>query len=125
MDKGISSGLKTTFLIHAIIALIFGLLYLLIPETLGKFIDWPTTEPEVFRTIGAAVLAFGASSFWCYRASSWEAVKIVVQTEIVWTVLATLVMLYGLLFANLPAFAWVNTILMGGFAAAFIVFYTK
>jgi hypothetical protein len=33
--------------------------------------------------------------------------------------------LYGLIFAGQPAASWVNVIIMAGFAAAFIYFYSK
>jgi hypothetical protein len=45
--------------------------------------------------------------------------------EIVWTTLGALVMLWGLIFAGLPAFGWVNTVILAGFAAAFSVFYFR
>ena len=124
MNK-ISSGLKTLFLVHFVLGLVFGLLYLLIP---GVFMGWfgvPVTDDVVYRTAGAAVLAFTASSWYCYKAAEWDKVKIVVQAEIVWTVLATLVLLYGLLFAGQPAAEWINTIIMAGFAVAFIYYYSK
>ena len=124
MNK-ISSGLRTLFLVHFVFGLVFGLAFLLIP---GIFMGWlgvsvPDIEP--YRMIGAAVLAFTASSWYCYKAAEWDKVKIVVQAEIVWTVLATLVNLYGVLFAGAPAALWINVIIMAGFAAAFIYFYSK
>ena len=79
----------------------------------------------MYRLIGAAVLGITASSWFAYRAAGWERVKIVVQMEIVWTVLGTLVMLWGLIFAGLPAIGWLNTIILGGFAIAFIAFYQR
>ncbi len=42
-----------------------------------------------------------------------------------WTALVTLVLLYGLLFAGLATAFWINTIIMAGFAVAFIYFYSK
>ncbi len=125
MDKQFSRGLKITFLVHFIVGLVFGLLYLLIPEVWGNLIGWPTQEPAVYRLIGAAVLGFAASSWLAYREAAWEKVKIVVQAEIVWTILGTLVMLWGLIFAGLPAIGWLNAVILGGFAAAFSVFYFR
>jgi len=80
---------------------------------------WPT------RFAAAAVLAFSASSWFCYQAAEWEKVKIVVQTEIVWAVLATLVILYGLFFEGQPPASWINAVIMAGFAVAFIYYYIK
>ena len=123
--KKISSGLRTLFLVHFIAGLVFGLAYLLIP---GTFMGWfgikvPDLEP--YRMIGAAVLAFAASSWLGSKAAGWDDVRIIVQTEIVWTVLASLGLLYGLLLLGLPAAYWVNAIIMIIFAIAFIYFYSK
>lgn len=125
MEKQISPGLKTTFLIHFIVGVIFGLIYLLIPKVWGDLISWPIQEPAAYRLIGAAILGFATSSWLAYKETVLERVKIVVQMEIVWTILGTLVMLWGLIFAGLPAFGWVNAIILGGFAVAFSVFYSQ
>jgi hypothetical protein len=78
-----------------------------------------------YRLVGAAILAFSASSWYCYKAAEWDRVKIVVLAEIVWTVLVVLVGLYGLLFAGQPAAQWINVIIMACFAGAFAYFYSK
>jgi hypothetical protein len=124
MNK-ISSGLKTLFLVHFVVGLVFGLTYLLIPKIFLGWFGVPVPDVLPYRTIGAAVLAFTASSWYCYKAAEWDKVKIVVQAEIVWTVLAALVGLYGLLFAGQPAAEWINVIIMAGFAVAFIYYYSK
>ena len=113
------------FLVHFVIGLAFGLLYLLIPDTFLGLLGVTLADSYPYRTIGAAVLAFTASSWYCYKAAEWDKVKIVVQAEIVWTVLVALVGLYGLLFLGQPAANWINVIIMAGFAAAFIYFFTN
>jgi hypothetical protein len=123
MDKQMSSGLRLTFLLHFIVALVVGLVYLLIPAEWGNLVNWPVKEPPVYRLLGAAILAFGVSSWLAYKAMLWTKVKIVVQTEIVWATLGTLVMLWALIFAGLPTFGWVNAIILGAFAIAFTFFY--
>jgi len=121
----ISSGLRTLFLVHLVLGLVFGLAYLFIP---GIFMGWlgvSLKDEFPYRVVGAAILAFSASSWYCYQAAEWERVKIVVQAEIVWTVLVALVGLYSLIFAAAPAAFWINVIIMAGFAAAFTYFYTR
>lgn len=125
MEKQISPGLKTTFLIHAVLGTIFGLAYLLMPEVWGNLIGVPMQEPGWYRAIGAAILGFASSSWLAYKETAWEKVKIVVQMEIVWTVLGTLVTLWGLIFADFPTGDWLNVLVLGGFAVAFSVFYFR
>jgi Na+-driven multidrug efflux pump len=125
MEKQIQSGLKTTFFVHFIAALIFGLIYLLIPEVWANLISWPVKEPHVYRLLGANLLAFAVSSWFAYKETAWEKVKIVVQMEIALTILATLVMLWGLIFAGLPAIGWVNAVIFAAFAIAFAYFYSR
>jgi hypothetical protein len=121
----ISSGLRTLFLVHLVLGLVFGLAYLFIPGISMGWLGVSLQDEFPYRLVGAAVLAFSASSWYCYQAAEWERVKIVVLAEIVWTGLVALVGLYGLIFAGQPAAFWINVIIMAGFAAAFTYFYTK
>jgi len=79
----------------------------------------------VVLTIGAAILGFATSSWLAYREAAWDNVKIVVQMEIVWTILGTLVALWGLLFAGFPTADWMNVVIFGGFTATFSYFYFR
>ncbi len=121
----ISSGLKLLFLVHLVIGLVFGLAYLLIPGTSMGWMGVTLKDEFPYRLVGAAILAFSASSWYSYQAAEWERVKIVVLAEIAWTVLAALVGLYGLIFAGQPSPLWISVIIMAGFAVAFIYFYNK
>jgi hypothetical protein len=121
--KGISKGLKVTFLVHFVTGLLFGLINLLIPEQWGNLTNWPVQDPNTYHLLGAAILAFAASSILAYRETDWERVIIIVRTEIIWTGLATLVFLVSLVFWDAPAIAWLYALLMAGFCAAFSVFY--
>ena len=125
MEKQIPYGLKITFLVHVIVAGIFGLVFLLIPEMFGGMMGAPIKEPSTFRLLGAALVAFAASSWFAYRETVWERVKIVVQMEIVWTILGVLATLWGLMFEGLPTADWMNVVILGAFAVAFIFFYSR
>jgi hypothetical protein len=123
MEKKIKPGLKYTFLVHFIVGLIFGLAYLLIPETFGDLFGWPALDPAVSRLLGAALLGYATSSILAYRETAWEKVIIVVRMEIVWLALAVLVMLWGMIFGGLPAIGWLDTAILAAFLVAFSVFY--
>lgn len=124
MEKQISSGLKTLLLVDVIVCGIYGLVALLVPESMRLLGD-PVKDPFSFRVIGAATLAFTSGSWFAYRAGIWEKVKIAIQMIIIWAVLGALVFLWGLFFAGLPPIHWMTFAIMAGFGAAFSYFYFK
>lgn len=125
MEKQISKGLKYTFLAHGILGLIFGLGDLLFPNLLESIYGSPVLDPGLYRVLGAAILAFTASSWLAYMETAWERVKIVVQMEMVWTILATLVILWVVFVEGRPMVDLGNAIVLGCFAAAFSFFYFR
>jgi len=125
MNTQLSQGLKTTFLIHFIVGLLFGLGFLLIPKALGNLYGLNVQEPEIYRLLGGAMVGFAVSSWMSYKATGWESVRIVVVMEIFWTILGTLVMLYALLFAGFPALGCLNAVILAAFAIAFGWFYLQ
>lgn len=120
-----SRGLKITFLIHAIVALIFGIGCYLKPGIWVTLANWTPFDPHMTRTYGAALLALAVSSWFGYRATHWEEVRILVQMEIALTVLSTVGGLWGLLFRRAPTFGWVAIVIWVAFAVAWIYFYFK
>jgi len=123
--KEIPKGLKTAFLIHAVVALIFGLALFIAPGRFARLINWSPMDPVISRVLGAALLALAVSSWLSYRATTWEKVEIKVQLEIVFTVLGVVGLLRHLLFLPTPAFAWVNLVVLAAFAVVWIVFYLR
>ena len=123
--KVITPGLRVTFLVHLIAALIFGLGYLLIPDMFANItgLKMLGVEPMLYRLIGAAILGYGMSSYLAYRETEWLHVRIVVAAEIVWTWLATVIELWAILFLGLPLVTGLNLIIMAAFAIAFTYFY--
>lgn len=120
-----TSGLKTTFLVHAVVSLAFGLVMYLVPVWFGSIIQWTPLDPIMTSFMGAALLALGVSSVFGYRASHWEDVRILVVADAVFTVTGTLAALYYLLVVGAPLFTWVPAILWGLFAVAWIVLYVQ
>ena len=125
MEKKISNGLKYTFIFHFIVAIVFGLTYLLIPYQWATIVQWPLRETFPYRLLGAALLGFGVSSWLAFKNQLWESVKIVVVMEIVWCGLGTVVMLWGMVIKGLPAIGWLNTVLMVFFTVTFGFFLIR
>lgn len=124
MNARISSGLKTTFLVHALVGVIAGLAYFLFPGIIGNLLNWDMSD-GVYRVVGAALLAFGMSSVWAYQAQTWGQVKIVVQTELVWTAAGAIAVLWGVLSGSAPSIALLHFIMLTAFLLAFGYFYSK
>jgi hypothetical protein len=125
MDKPITSGLKTLFLIHAVVGLVFGLAYLVIPDTFAGWFNMPMGDLPLARMVGAAILGFAASSILGYLAHEWREVRIVVQAEIAWTLLAAAISLWFVLDGAWPVAGWVNFGLMALFFLGFTYFYWR
>lgn len=124
MEKNVPSGLKALFMVHIVVGLIFGLLFLLIPEIWGNLIGWTAQDPVIFRFLGAAVLALTASSWFVRKEKLWENVKPIVQMEMVWAILGALVALHGFFVGGAPALgSWLYFVVLAGLAAAFSYFY--
>ena len=123
MDQSVSSALRTTLLAHCLIAAVLGALYLAVPTQFGDAVGWPAAQPFDHRVIGTVFLAFAAASALASREQLWERVRVLVQLQIVWTVLASLLMLWGLLAGELPTLGWAYLVLVGGFASLFLAEY--
>ena len=124
MNEPISSGLKTTFLVHAILAILIGLAHFLIPNIIGNLLNWDMSD-GAYRVVGAALLAFGLSSLWAYQAKTWGEVQIVVQTELAWNAAGAIAVLWGLVTGGSPRIALLHFFLLTAFLVAFGYFYSK
>jgi hypothetical protein len=117
-----SRGLQVTFLIHAAVALAFGLPLLLAPGRWLTMWGWAPIDPILSRLLGAALLALAWSSFRGWRATAWAQVAIVVELEAVFTVLGCLGLLRHLLVANYPMTVWLLFVVLLAFAIAWSFF---
>ena len=141
MDKTISGGLRSTFLVHAIVALVFGAALWLIPGRFLTLVGWvqesfiidgteitaPGTlfvDGVITRLLGAVLLALALSSYQSWRTQEWVKVALVVQLEAVFCILSVLAGLVVVLFLRaepLPLFGWVTLVLLAAFGAAWVL----
>ena len=120
-----SKALKTTFLVHCVVALVAGALLLIVPGRLLLALGWAPIDPIVSRILGAALLALAWSSFRGWRATERKQVGIVVEMEAVFTVLGCVALLRHLLFARYPLVPWLVFAVLLVFAVAWIFFLVK
>ena len=127
-----SQSTKYTFLIHAIVAAIMGIPLLLVPGDFLPLFGWEADgiDPLISRILGAAVVALAWSSYRGWRALDWEQVRITVEAEVVFTILAVIGMLRHIIGFEAPSDIWINNWPFGvwliffifvAFAAAWLV----
>ena len=139
MDKPISKSLRTTFLIHMIIATLVGAALWLIPGRTLTLIGWvpatfqlpgtDVTAPGTLfvnagmtRLFGAALLALAFSSFRGWRAHQWGEVAFLGQLEAIFCVLALVAFLAPLVLRGsrilLGPVWWANVVILAAFIIA-------
>lgn len=127
MREEISKLLNLTFLVHFFVAIIFGLVYLFLLDFYVDITGWPYKDPIAGRTLGAVFIGLAMASLLCWRETEWKKVKIVVQLEMIWLIIGTIVQFWGAFFANPrpPIIIWLNVVVMLFFCIAFSWFYYR
>jgi hypothetical protein len=119
----IPSILKYTFLLHMIVAFIFGAWYFIAPDTWVTLVGWPYYDPIADRFMAALMIGFGVTSLFGFRAQSYEKVEIIVLGEIVFTLLATIGYVWGMTDPLVPMIGWALAGLIGLFFVLFLISY--
>jgi hypothetical protein len=123
-------ALKVTFLVHAVLAVLTGVLLLLIPGNFLQWIGWTAFAAQaawigvdlvISRLLGAALIALAWSSFRGWRATEVAQIANLVEMEVVFTVLSCAGLLRHLVFRHLPMMVWIPFAVFALFAVAWIV----
>ena len=122
MTKELLKGLKIVFLVHFILGLILGIIFLFIPGIYCNLVGVTMTDYGALRLIGAASLAFGCSSFLAYRSNDWEKVKLLVQMDLIWLVSAIVGLVWWLIESG-PVVGWWIFGMFVAFLIAFAYFF--
>ena len=144
MDQPISSRLKFTFLLHALVSAVLGAALWLVPgralTVLGwvdEFVMLPDSnlsipgqtfvDPLVSRLLGAALLALAFSSLFGWLAKNWTQVALLVQTEAVFCLLGVLAILAVAVTGEreMRLIAWLDLGLLALFGAAWTLAWMK
>jgi len=120
-----SKGLKSTFLVHAIVAFLVGAPLLIAPGRFLGIFSWAPVDPLLDRVLGAALLGLAWSSWRGWRATDKAQIIFLVEVEAVFCVLACLGLLRHLLIAYYPFIVWLVFAVLAIFAIAWIVFWVK
>ncbi|MBY9014353.1 MAG: hypothetical protein KGD68_01545 [Candidatus Lokiarchaeota archaeon] len=124
MKEEISKLLKIGFLVHFFVSAIFGLIFLVVVESYVIITSWPYLDPVTGRILGAVFIGLAVASLLAWRETKWAHVKIIVQMEIVWLAIGTVVHIWaGIMFPVPLIIIWLQTALLIFFLVAFSWFY--
>lgn len=118
-----SRGLKYTFFVHMLVALTFGLLFLISPDLYARIANYSPIDPIITRSLGVAVLGLAFSSWLALRAATLDEVRIILETEVFYTVLMTATLTLIMVFTPAPVFTLVPLSVHLLFAIAFVYFF--
>ena len=119
MNKNTSKGLRIAILVYTIYSIVYGLLHVISPETVGA------KDPAIERVLGAAVLAFAFGAGLAYLEKAWKKIKSAVLIQAVWMILYTLTMVWGLLTGEITSLAWPSAIIGAIFAVLLTGLYIR
>jgi hypothetical protein len=111
--------MRITILVYAIAWGLYGLLHVVAPEMMQA------KDPAIERVFGAAIVAFAVGAALAYVEKAWERVRIVVLVQVVWMILYTITMAWGILAGGITAAAWPPTIIGAIFAVLLAILYIR
>lgn len=118
-----SRGLKYTFFAHMLAALAFGLLFLISPDLYARIANYSPIDPIITRSLGVAVLGLAFSSWLAFRAATTDEIRIILETEVFYTVLMTATLTLIMVFTPAPVFTLVPLTVHLLFAIAFVYYF--
>jgi len=125
----ISKRMKLLLIIHVIIAIIYGFLYLVIPEIFSKLIDAPAFDPHVWRLWGGMLIVLAIFGVLMIKRAEWENIKLFWEFVIIWLIMVLIIDLVTLFAISRSATnissQLVDIILVGVLIVVDIYFYMQ
>jgi hypothetical protein len=112
----ISQGLRTWFVIHFVLDVLFAVPLIFAPIAFLSFFGWTTIDPLATRLVGAALMGIGVESY-LGRNAGLEAYKGMLNLKIIWSATATFGLLVTMLVNQEPWAGWLLVALFGSFCA--------
>jgi len=124
MAGEIPKGLEWTFLIHFFVTAFFGVAFMFFHKVILEAVEWPYYDEVTSRLLGAAMIAIATSSLLAWREKEVEKVRIVMEMELVWLILAVVVSIYGIIM-TMNLIVWAALGLFAAFLVGFIYYYRE
>lgn len=112
----VTKEVKIILLIDAIAALIFTILYLVIPETYASLVDPLVFDPYYWRAFGGTLLVLAIMALIALKRAEGEQVKFIIEFAILWCVVILALNIWELIVLPLsPTYTqttWFDSILL-------------
>lgn len=116
-----SKLLRTTFLVHAVVAVVLGVALLAAPgRWLGLF-GWAPVDPLISRLLGAALLGLAWGSIRCFRASERKEVAVLMEVNAAFCVLGCAGILRQIWGYDYPYYVWILLVILAAFAVLWVI----
>jgi hypothetical protein len=123
MISEIPRGLKTWFVIHFVVDMLFALPLILFPEGILPWFGWGVIDPVMPRLVGAALLGIGGESLLSRNASR-ETFLALLRLKILWASGAILALGLGIMGGG-PRTAWYFLGIFGIFLGVWVYYWVK
>ena len=105
-----SKEVKIVLSINAIVALIYGFMYFIIPDLTNQLNDGPYYNPQFYQLFGATCIALAIIALLAIKRGEWEDMKIVLELGIIWLILVLIVNLWSFAYMPFSAVAIASTV---------------
>ena len=92
----ISKEIKIVCIINAIIAIIYGFFYLIIPDTYRYSVDSTYYDPGMWRIFGATCFVIAIFNLLAIKRAEWDQAKIILELGILWVILLLIINIWSL-----------------------------
>ena len=82
-----SKGLKIILIVDIIVAVYYGVLYLLLPEFYYQRNDAPAFDLHMWRLFGGTIFVLGIAGIIALKRGEWEAAKPLMEVVIMWLIM--------------------------------------
>ena len=95
-----SKGLKIILIVDIVVAIYYGVMYLLLPELYYQMNDAPAFDLHMWRLFGGTLFVLGIAGIIALKRGEWEAVKPLMEVVILWLIMVALLDIVWVFSAN-------------------------
>lgn len=124
-----SKEMKIVLIINMIVAFVYGIMYVFLPEAVYTLNDAPYFDPHFWRLFGGALIAIGFAALLGIINGDWDYIKLYFQFTVIFTIITALGNIISNIYVTRSAtnliFHWLDTSVMIVLIVFNIFFYLR